>query len=401
LYYKTRLGPMKEEVQQPVHFDDDSGFTISNIGLPGFTAAQKVSVKNGFIREIEDTKGEVQWVCLPALADIHVHANRAFTIGNKKPKNFDDAVKMTADILNKFTLEDHFEHAFMLFNRAYVHGTTKIRTHADVSNETGLKALRGTLKAKEAIGEKMDIDVVAFASSNIDPVDKKARNLLKEAIDSGAAFLGAVPVFYANPKESIDALIRLAIDLNVSVDVHQDEHLDPENVWSEYLAESTIRHDYQGRVFLSHGCALSTLNDRRRNQIIEKILKAKITVISLPLTNLYLQDRHHGTPIKRGLAPVKELIENGVEVRFGTDNICDAFYPFGDADLLDTAYVAMLASQIDDSETILRTVCDGITSIGVGDRADLVLIEGTSFDDIFSRRPPQRIILKEGQQQIV
>ena len=72
-------------------------------------------------------------------------------------------------------------------------------------------------------------------------------------------------------------------------------------------------------------------------------------------------------------------------------------YPYGDADLLDIAYIAMLAAQLDATGDLVKTLCDGRVEPAVNDTADMVLVKGQNFDDILSRRPGERIIIREGE----
>jgi cytosine/creatinine deaminase len=95
---------------------------------------------------------------------------------------------------------------------------------------------------------------------------------------------------------------------------------------------------------------------------------------------------------------VRELLDGGVPVRFGTDNVRDWFYPFGDGDMLETAQVAVLAAHIDEDAELLAAICDGWRSFNEGAAADLVLLPAVSLDDALARRPAQRLVFKAGQQ---
>ena len=65
--------------------------------------------------------------------------------------------------------------------------------------------------------------------------------------------------------------------------------------------------------------------------------------MALPETNLLLQDRGEASPLRRGVTLSASCWRPGVEVRLGTDNVRDWFFPFGDADMLDTALFAAIA----------------------------------------------------------
>ena len=376
----------------------ESGNTIlHNVAFAGSDQALEITISDGKISGIKELAAPVEWICLPPLVDKHVHANRAFTLAGIKPDSFENALALTMELLTNFTAGQYCSHARKLFQRACSHGTTGIRTHADMDPHTRFNAVQGTLDAKATMAGKMDIEVVAFASSRLDPAGADGKSMIREALARGADLIGAAPSLYPEPKRAIDAVIDLAIEQDAAVDLHQDEHLVPERASIDYLADAIISNGCQGRITLSHVCVLSVLEAKTRNRIIEKLAQARIEVVALPTTNLYLQDRRQGTPEHRGLTCVRELLNAGIAVRIASDNVCDAFYPYGDADLLDTAYMAMLAAQLDTTAHLVAAVCDGRVEPAVNDSADLVLVRGQSFDDILSRRPGGRIILRAGE----
>ena len=381
----------------PVRTSGNGEVIISGVAFAGANEPLEIFVKGNRITNINPADGPAGWICLPPLVDKHVHANRAFTLAGSKPTSFEHSIALALELFGNFTTEDYCKHARKLFERACSHATTALRTHADLDGVTRLQAVQGTLDARAAVGDNMDIEVVAFASTRMDPSTANGKVLLREALAAGADLLGAAPAFYPQPTRAIDALVDLAGEYDVAVDVHQDEHLSPAGVSCEYLADAVISNGRQGKLSLSHGCVLSVLEPSARGRIIEKLLQAQIEVIVLPATNLYLQDRQPGTPVRRGLTCVHEMLSAGIEVRFATDNVCDAFYPYGDADLLDTLYVGMLGAQVDSTTALVKSICDGRTALSAGDSADLVLVQGTSFDDVLSRRPAERIIIRHGR----
>jgi cytosine deaminase len=192
-------------------------------------------------------------------------------------------------------------------------------------------------------------------------------------------------------------LLDLAEQSGLSVDIHLDEHLEPDRMLARAVADAVIARGLQGRITLSHLCALSALDLRAAHDLIERIARAGIIVVALPETNLFLQDRGELAPLRRGITPVRELLAAGVAVRFGTDNVRDWFFPFGDGDMLDTALFAAVAAHLDNQGALIAGVCDGRSSIKNGEVADLVLIPADSLDDALARRPAGRVVFKAGR----
>jgi cytosine deaminase len=303
---------------------------------------------------------------------------------------------MVDQLFQDFDAADYCRQAKRLFREALGWGTTRLRTHADINHATGLKAIRGTLEAAAAFADDLAVEVVAFAGALYDPVDAGVQRELRAAVALGVTLLGAVPAYYPNPRASIDALLDLAVELSVDVDVHLDEHLDATRSLSGYLAGAVMARQLDGKVSLSHGCALVSLDSTERARVIESLARARITVIALPTTNLYLQDRQPGAPQRRGLAPLRELSRAGVPLRFASDNVRDAFFPYGNADLLGIAQLIAVAGHIDDAGLLVQGIGNGRGTIRVGDEASFLLVRGSSLVEVRSERPRERIRVERG-----
>jgi cytosine deaminase len=221
---------------------------------------------------------------------------------------------------------------------------------------------------------------------------------LERAIELEPDFLGASLNSSADAARALDALLGLAERHDLPVDLHLDEHLEPGRMLAPMVADAVIARGLHGRVTFSHLCALSALAAAPACALIDKIARAEITVIALPETNLLLQDRVDGTPRRRGVTLVRELLAGGVKVRFGTDNVRDWFCPFGDGDVMDTALSGAMTAHLDDPSELIGAICDGRRSIEQGAPADLVLIPASSFDDALARRPAGRMVFKGGCQ---
>jgi len=259
------------------------------------------------------------------------------------------------------------------------------------------RALHGVLSAREELAGRLEVEIVAFATALTDPSTPEGARRLASAIDSGADLVGAVPAFHADPGRSLEATIDLAASLGVDADLHLDETVDPTAFQLEHLADVTLARGLEGRVTASHCCALALVDPRTAQRTVEKVAAAGITVIALPALNLYLEDRGESTPRLRGLTLVRELVAAGVPVRFGSDNVGDVFYPYGDADPLEAAWLGALTAHVDDEDVLLAAVCDGRTRIEEGAPADLVLLDASSVRDALARRPRGRIVVRAGE----
>jgi cytosine deaminase len=341
--------------------------------------------------------GEARWLALPGLVNLHAHADRSFAVQSYRPSSLADALSAANKARAAFTSADVQIRARRLFERSIAHGVTRLRTHTDVDPVVELRSMQGVLAARGEVASRLDVEVIAFSTSRNDLADQDGVERLERAIGLEPDFLGASLNSSADAARALDALLGLAERHDLPVDLHLDEHLEPGRMLAPMVADAVIARGLQGRVTLSHLCALSALADVPARALIDKIARAQITVIALPETNLLLQDRVDGTPRRRGVTLVRELLAGGVEVRFGTDNVRDWFCPFGDGDMLDTALSGAMTAHLDDQSQLIGAICDGRRSIEEGALADVVLIPASSFDDALARRPAGRIVFKCGR----
>lgn len=370
---------------------------LGPVVLPGREGVHELELEEGRIAAIRPAAAATGQLALPTFVDLHVHADRAFARGPRPPRSLVDAIELVADVKRASTEELIRERATRLFERAFSHGTQRIRTHVDVDELVDQRALRGVIAAREELSGRLQVEIVALATARTDPSSPDGARRLASALAAGADLVGGVPAFHPDPPASLEALLDLALEHGVDADLHLDETIDPSGFQLERLADATIARELEGRVTAGHCCALASVDDETARRTIAKVAEAGVTVVALPALNLYLEDRGASTPRYRGITRVRELAAAGVAVRFGSDNVQDVFYPYGDADPLEAAWLAALAAHVDDEDVLLAGICDGRTGIEVGDPADLVLVDADSLREALARRPEEREIVRAGE----
>jgi cytosine deaminase len=374
--------------------------TIESVALPGRTGAFRVTLRDGSIEAIRPAEqtGEAAWLALPGFVNLHAHADRAYTVQSFRPRSLADAVAAAAAARALFTAADVAARATRLFEQSVGHGVARIRTHTDVDPVVEMRSMEGVLAAKQRMGKRLDVDVIAFSTSKNDLAEPHALDRLERAVAMGADLIGASLNASADPSRALESLFDLAEQSGLPVDLHLDEHLEPDHMLAGMVADAVIARGLQGRVTLSHLCVLATLGAAAASALIEKLAHAGVTVVALPAANLFLQDRGERSPARRGVTLARELLAAGVSVRCGTDNIRDWFYPFGDGDMLETALFAAVAGHLDDPADLVGAICGGRRTIAEGEPADVVLLPASSLDDALARRPAGRVLFKGGRQ---
>ena len=142
--------------------------------------------------------------------------------------------------------------------------------------------------------------------------------------------------------------------------------------------------------------------------VLDLLAEARIAIVSLPMCNMYLQDRHHGrTPRWRGGTLLHEMRARGIDVALASDNTRDPFYAYGDLDLVEVFREAVRILHLDhpfgDWPALVGrnpAAIMGLHERGVvraGAPADLVIMEGRCFSEVLARPQSRRAVLRGGR----
>lgn len=140
-----------------------------------------------------------------------------------------------------------------------------------------------------------------------------------------------------------------------------------------------------------------------------RLAQAGVAVVPLPATDMHLGGRGDQAAVRRGVAPVRELWAAGVTTAYSSNNIRNAFTPYGNTDLLDIGlFLAQTGHLSGDAE--LRRVLEMATTdaarvlgiadrhgLRVGARADLVVLGTHRLADVLLDRPDRCYVIKAGR----
>jgi cytosine deaminase len=143
-------------------------------------------------------------------------------------------------------------------------------------------------------------------------------------------------------------------------------------------------------------------------RIVRRLGELHVNVITNPATNLLLQGRGDGLSPRRGLPPIKALLDAGVRVACGQDCVQDAFYPFGAGDPLQVALVLCHAAQLSLPSEVRHALASvrhaaakvvGLSSYGVapGAAANLVVLDAGDPAEALRLQAARRWVIHAGR----
>ena len=353
--------------------------------------------------DVEDLEG---FVLLASFIEPHAHLDKAFTADSvvNPTGSLDGAIGAWLAARVDFQTPDIAARAWAVTNRYLAHGTTGIRAHVDTGEGIGLRALEAVLALRRSLGDAMDLQIVALCTRPVTGLaGANNRATLVDALAAGADFVGGAPAIDPDPFVAVDTLAEMAADAGVGLDLHVDETIDPTTFTMARLIE-VAGGGFPHPVTASHAVSLGVQPIERQREVAQALSELGVSVVALPQTNLFLQGRGRGAGAPRGLTAVRQLLDAGVPVAAGGDNLQDPFNPMGRADPLETASLLVVAAHLLPGEA-LRAVSDaGRTVLGlpkvsvrVGSPADLVAIRARSTYGAVASGPPERIVFRGGR----
>jgi cytosine deaminase len=346
----------------------------------------------------------------PGFVDAHVHLDKAHTWDRAPNRSgrFAEALETWPGTRRTGPGKDLLRRAGFALACAWEHGTRAVRTHVDTwlpwgeANHAAMDELRERLEGPHRAPDgAADRHRELFRGRG-----RRGRGPRHEIRRVRARRLVA---HVARPAAPAGPAARDREGPGRGLDLHVDENGNPAEEVLRAVAEAVLRNRFANPVVCGHCCSLAVQPPERQRSTIALVRDAGIRVISLPLCNLYLQDRRGQefprTPFWRGLTLIHDLLDAGVPLACASDNVRDAFHAYGDFDaaevLIQSVRLAHLDSRLAAAVgAVSCAAADIVGPRGRGERSprgrpsQLVVFPSRSFSEFLSRpglgAPPRR-----------
>lgn len=347
---------------------------------------------------------------LPGLVDAHTHLDKTFTLermGSVRPGLLGAIEAMMADRA-AWTPEDVRTRAGQGLQWAWEAGVVHLRTHCDwwEAERTPL-AWEVLAELAQAWAPHLRIERVSLMPLPLFADRQAALRLAATVAASGpGAVLGGFVHTTHWDEQALRHLLEAAQHHDLAVDLHMDEELAPQACGLAATARWMRELGFARRVVCGHACALSAQPEAVARDTLDAVARVPITLVTLPVTNLLLQDAVTGrTPRQRGITLVKEARARGIPVLLASDNVQDPFCPLGSYDPLEALGTGVAAAQLTQAfDQWTDSVCrsDWLQAPGAsppplqpGSPADLLVFPRAQAGG-FPSRSDGRVVLRAG-----
>ena len=351
------------------------------------------------VKEIVDAGRKL---LLPAFIDGHVHLDKVLIRDelHEHDGTLAGAIESIHERKRRYTVDDVRRRARTVIEESVRLGTTRLRSHVDVDTIGGLVPLEGVIAAAADCADIAEVQTIAFPQEGL-LRDPGAYDLMEAALEAGADVVGGMPHWEpdaAAQREHVRLCFELAERFDRDLDMHVDETDDGAVRTLEMIADEALRRGFLGRICAGHVCSLAATDHEYAERVIEKCVRAGISIAANPVTNLVLQGRGDRGLVRRGTTRIGDLRAAGVNVLFGQDCVKDGFYPFGRGSMLEVALISAHAAHLTtraDLAFALRAVTEApaqamrLTDYGLvpGARADFQVLPVPSWEEALRLQP--------------
>ncbi len=277
------------------------------------------------------------------------------------------------------------------------HGCTHIRAFADVDTKARLEGVRAVLQVREDWRGRVDIQVVAFPQDGV-VRDPGAEALVRQAVELGAEVVGGIPWIEftdADARSHIESMFALATEFDRDVSMLVDDAGDAGLRTLEMMAVQAVKSGWQGRALAHHARAMGFYPEPYFRKLVALLASARMGVVSDP----------HTGPLH---ARVRDLLDAGLLVCLGQDDITDAYYPYGRNSMLEVAFLAshlLWMTAAPDRERLYDMITTeaaraiGVSDFGlkVGGPAHLVVLQSPDVLEALREHAPPAFVVSHGR----
>lgn len=306
------------------------------------------------------------------------------------------AIEIASKVKEHYVESEIVDRVRKVLIEAEYNGVSHTRAFADVDTKARLTGVRALLKIREEFKDRIDIQVVAFPQDGIIR-EPGAEELLYKSMELGADVVGGIPwIEYTDEdsKKHVDIAFEVAKKYNADVAMLTDDAGSPELRTTEYLATSALRNEWIGRVSACHARATSLYNEVYHRKLCALLRKAEVGVVSDP----------HTGPLH---VRVKDLLNAGVKVALGQDDVYDAYYAYGRCNMLEVAFLAshlfwmmtrpdreLLYDMITVNPARIMRLKD--YGLNFGNRADLVILNAEDLREALAYHSEPLYVIRNG-----
>ncbi len=295
-----------------------------------------------FFDEVEKIKAANPAV--KGLVSCHAHLDRAFTVTEENWAQSRALMEEKWKLVNEIRRANAAEPEVMkervrdVLEMMIEQGVAVFSTNVDADLNTGLSVVKAMNELKEEYKDRITLRFTAhptqgFLNDEATGHHPEKLKIFEEAC-SMCDNVGGLPsadrklVSGDGDLKHMDVIFGIAKNLGKDIDVHIDQENNPYEKDTDKLIKKVREHGWQGRTNFVHCISVAAQEKNERTRIIAELKDIGANVIVCPTCAVGMKQHDDKmAPLHNSIAPIPEMIDGGVNVSLGLDNISDIYEP--------------------------------------------------------------------------
>lgn len=297
----------------------------------------------------------------------HSHLDRAYTVkaedlNTKAKKILFDKWKLVDEFKRNATVDDYQLNIANALSQQSRYGTGVCLSFIDIDPVCEDRAMRASWNIKkDGIAENLGI-VFKVASQTLKGICRKEnQELLEKALENDwIDILGCLPRAdgVENMEQHLDIMMRYCKETKKRLHIHCDQMNTAFEKETELVARKTMQWGVEGRVSCVHSISLACHPKSYRDKVYRMCRDSGMSFITCPTAWIDHRRTEEYTPNHNAVTPVDEMLDYGLLVAIGSDNIHDIYKPYANGDMATELRFLLESLHIYNQETLLQIATD-------------------------------------------
>ena len=295
----------------------------------------------------------------------HAHLDRAYSVTSDKMesvvyKQLQEKWQLVDSYKEKSTTLDYEKVIFHAIEKQALMGTNACLSFIDLDPVSGWRAINAANNVKGLLNGDFKFKIACQTLKGT--LSDQMKFMVSNAVEAGFVdAIGSLPgADRGREAEHLDFLMHLARSNEMPLHVHVDQLNTSEEKETELLARKTMQWGLEGKVVAVHGISIACHDKPYRQELYKMCRDAGIYFVSCPVAWIDSRRTERLSPTHSAITPVDEMLEHGIKVAIGSDNIHDIYKPYATGDMKTELQFLLETTHIyDESELIKIATTNG------------------------------------------
>jgi cytosine deaminase len=311
---------------------------------------------------------------LGGFVNSHAHFDRAYSIDpadfRSDNKGINSTVQEKWHLVDTYkknsTEESYYEHIFAALSFQKEQGVQACLSFIDCDEIAEERAMKAAIKAKKIAAEVLKMRFLIASQTLKGVLNPVARTWFEKSLDYVDVIGGLPGADPGKEAEHLDVLFEAAKRTKKRVHVHVDQLNSAKEKETELLAKKTMEWGLEGQVTAIHGISIGAHPKQYRQEVYKLAKEANLSFVACPTAWIDCRKSEVLVPTHNAITPIDEMIEHGLTVALGSDNICDIYKPYADGNMLTELRLLLEANHFYEEEELLKiATSNGLKVMGI------------------------------------